>query len=386
MSSLARAIGKGLRGAAAVAVPMAFEEQKRQIQSERDAMLQSYAEKAQASQQAFQTGERKSGEAFTSGQNELTRNQQAAQNSQQVALKAGELAIQQQNADRQGEVADAQIEQLHAGIKEITQKIAAGDLAAKDVKELRDLREKTILALEDPTTKPEEIKRLTTQLAVKTGTYKDKSKPTFEKLKTKDEQGNETEMPIFADPENQTITYPKGAPGGKPSASSGSIEQINADFIKGAGNHDAADFAAYDKIVGKPGAGQALLDAHFSNPNSQTQLSANSGQQPKAGSLSAQTAPTADESVLSGFNLDAPQSQSIIGKTADAIKETVSGKISAAKAGRVKEVVSQAKKIIAGNNLFQLGTIKPNLQDALNSGLLSDKESSIIRAWLSKQK
>lgn len=94
MSKFSRALGKGLTGAAEVAVPAAFAQQQKQIQTARDERLQSYSKENSANERAFRTEERLAGEEFTAGENILNREQQTGERKGGELFASGEASAE----------------------------------------------------------------------------------------------------------------------------------------------------------------------------------------------------------------------------------------------------------------------------------------------------
>lgn len=83
-------IGKMLKGAADVAIPMAMEEQKARIMAKRDAVLMGHQREMAAEDRDFRKGEREAGQEFTAGQNTEQRDFTAEQNREQREFIQGE--------------------------------------------------------------------------------------------------------------------------------------------------------------------------------------------------------------------------------------------------------------------------------------------------------
>ena len=131
-------IGKSMRGAAAVGVPMLMEEHRAQILARRDAVMQQYGEKNTAAQMEFQSAERKAGQDFTATENDrqrtLTREENSAardQNAQQFGVTAG---FKEQELGMEGQ-------KLDTALKQAEQALETGKLGLVQAQRIEGLRD-----------------------------------------------------------------------------------------------------------------------------------------------------------------------------------------------------------------------------------------------------
>ena len=370
MSSLAQAIGKGLRGAAAVAVPMAFEEQKRQIEAERDARLQSYAEKNLANQQQFQTSERQATEQFT-----------ATQNASRNAIDAGRLGQETRRNDidesRQGDLHA----QSQAAIKQINQQLQIGDITLADAKRLEGVREEITGAKT-----ADELNAAVSKYNALQG----KNEMEWEKATDygpMDDQGHQEKQDYLY---SKRTGQRKDDPAAALSRLTGDPSKVPQQAITDVINNPALKQqfetkykVSFDAVKNMQPQGAAANKVSSEDAAKQITSPVNP---------SGSSAPAADQAQdpLAGFSNEAPESSGV-----KAIKSVV-GSLSQARSQKAAPVEQQksadaakaVKEVIASKNLFDLAKLRAfgDVDRAMNSGLLSDQELTIVRAWLAKQK
>lgn len=250
-------LGKMARAAAAVAVPAAFESQKADIQAARDAMLQSYAEKAAANQQQFQTSEREAGQQFT-----------AQQNAPKLALEAGQLAqtsrrndIDEQQVKNQGEQLGIQKDQAKVAIQKINQELQLGEITLKQAHQLETVRDELVAA-----DSPEKLNSAWEKYSALSGKADSNNFEAVTLYGPENDLGQQTKATKVLDKRTGKFSGDGPAPG-EQSGQGAKLDssQVMQDLIH---SPTPENIAWYDKNVAKKaGAAQALLDQYQQDPS-----------------------------------------------------------------------------------------------------------------------